>query len=276
MGMWKESYRIGIEAIDQQHEKLFEMVEDLLNAIGEEEAGNKPKYESAIAFMKDYVVKHFQDEEAYQASIQYPGLREHQELHRAFTNTVLEYERRLLGSQFALQDVKEFAGTLLAWLIYHVADADQKIAGKNLRKADQGTEGLMGCMAISAEDVLQKVAGVASSVEGPGKPIRDIVVKIGLTGEASGAVLLGFSKEFALCIVRIMTAMDADEVDELVLSAMAEISNIIAGNAATMLSEQGSVVDICPPEAVVDGAIHWADGQQLQSEIGWLSIGYLK
>ena len=31
--MWKNSYRIGVEQIDQQHIELFRMTEDLVNAV---------------------------------------------------------------------------------------------------------------------------------------------------------------------------------------------------------------------------------------------------
>ena len=31
--MWKDSYRLGVERIDEQHMELFRMTEDLVNAV---------------------------------------------------------------------------------------------------------------------------------------------------------------------------------------------------------------------------------------------------
>jgi hemerythrin len=32
--MWKESYRLGVETLDSQHQQLFKMVDDLLEVVG--------------------------------------------------------------------------------------------------------------------------------------------------------------------------------------------------------------------------------------------------
>ena len=60
--MWKESYKIGIKTIDDQHQALFLMVADLLRAI--EGGADAQAFAEGIKFLKDYVVVHFRDEEA--------------------------------------------------------------------------------------------------------------------------------------------------------------------------------------------------------------------
>ena len=124
--MWKESYRIGIDLIDRQHEELFRATDTLVRAI--EANADKQTFRQTITFLKDYTVRHFHDEEAYQASIHYSGMEDHKKAHRKFTGIILDYERRLVESDFDIRIVKDLAGTLTAWLIYHVADADQRIA----------------------------------------------------------------------------------------------------------------------------------------------------
>lgn len=80
-----------------------------------------------------------------------------------------------------------------------------------------------------------------------------ITVKIGLTGDVSGSAYYNFPKDTALEMVKIMSGMEIEEVDEFVTSAMGELSNIISGNALTSLSQQEISCDILPPE-ILTGA----------------------
>ena len=69
--MWKESYRLGVDRIDNQHIELFRMTEKLIEDI----AADAPAevYRESLNFLKDYVIYHFRDEEEYQKSISYAG-----------------------------------------------------------------------------------------------------------------------------------------------------------------------------------------------------------
>jgi len=253
--MWKESYRIGIDRIDQQHIELFRMADALLKDI--EENAQPEKFHEAISFLKDYVVFHFKDEEAYQASIGYAGIKEHQKAHRDFTNSVLEFESRLENSNYDIKVVKDLAGTLTTWLIYHVADADQKIAGKHLETQMVKDASCFERFVGSIKDVMQKMAGIdlaalhtnllqKKEVQG------DILVSLEVTGEVPGQAIFGFSKELAFSLIEIMTFTTPDTIDELVCSALAELSNITGGNVVVELSEGGINADIKPP--VVDAS----------------------
>jgi len=125
--MWQETFCIGMDIIDKQHRELFQKTEELLNEVRDNSVKNKEKIVSMILFLKGYAVNHFADEEAYQLSIGYKGYDEHKKLHEKFVKTVLEHEKKMVDSDFAEKDVKEFTDTLAAWLLYHVIDADKKI-----------------------------------------------------------------------------------------------------------------------------------------------------
>ncbi len=127
--MWKEKYKIGVERIDQQHEELFRRVEDFIKSVrseGEWEL-KQEKVKETLEFMSMYVVTHFADEEKYQQEIHYPGYEEHLQLHIRFKEEVGKYVARFNDTGFDEELVQEFGGKLMAWLIYHVAGADQKI-----------------------------------------------------------------------------------------------------------------------------------------------------
>lgn len=247
--MWKEAYRVGIDSIDQQHIELFRQAEQLMGAINSHT--DKEKFKEIIAFLKEYVVKHFHDEEEYQASIHYPDIESHKAAHRDFTNMVLEYEKKLTISGYSLSVVKELAGILTAWLIYHVADADQKIAGKAITSVSNDTTYLSSFLS-GAFDVLEKMAGLnsksmeQSGIQG-GTVSGDIFVKIGLVSGDNKDVIFGFSKELAFKLTEIMTSCAPDSADELVCSMLGELANIASGNAATSLSQSGIPCDITTP-----------------------------
>ena len=273
--MWKESYRIGIDLIDRQHEELFRATDTLVRAI--EANADKQTFRQTITFLKDYTVRHFHDEEAYQASIHYSGMEDHKKAHRKFTGIILDYERRLVESDFDIRIVKDLAGTLTAWLIYHVADADQRIA-----KGDTGAgltlaQSFLNIFSDSALDVMEKMAGFsANDIEEQfvsNKRVQgEIFVEIGLIGDLKGRIIFGFSKELAFKLIEIMTFVEPAEIDELVCSALAELSNIPCGNAATALTEHGKVCDIKTPVVTAEPPCGLIDGMVLQTNVGGLEI----
>ena len=270
--MWKESYRIGIDLIDRQHEELFRATDTLVRAI--EANADKQTFRQTITFLKDYTVRHFHDEEAYQASIHYSGMEDHKKAHRKFTGIILDYERRLVESDFDIRIVKDLAGTLTAWLIYHVADADQRIA-----KGDTGAgltlaQSFLNIFSDSALDVMEKMAGFsANDIEEQfvsNKRVQgDIFVEIGLIGDLKGRIIFGFSKELAFKLIEIMTFVEPAEI---VCSALAELSNITCGNAATALTEHGKVCDIKTPVVTAEPPCGLIDGMVLQTNVGGLEI----
>lgn len=250
--MWREEYRLGIESIDKQHIELFSMVEELLEVIKKDkERTEKEKYANSIKFMKKYVVKHFYDEEKYQESIHYSGIKEHKAAHRDFTQKVLEYEERLKETDFSREMVKEFSGMLVTWLIYHVAGEDQKIIKKELER-EKDLNNLLEPLRVSTLDVLEKMTGIKREEIEENKKNNmqigdDILIKVGLVGNCNANITFGFSKRFAFELIKLMTFMEVQEIDELVCSALAEMANIISGNVTIALSRQGVDCDIQTP-----------------------------
>ncbi|MFW6008111.1 MAG: chemotaxis protein CheX [archaeon] len=83
-------------------------------------------------------------------------------------------------------------------------------------------------------------------------PTKEINVVIGFTGDSiEGNVLYSLSEKIALNIVKKMLGMKQDKVDEITLSAVGEIANIISGSAANTLSEKNYICNITPPQVIV-------------------------
>ena len=77
---------------------------------------------------------------------------------------------------------------------------------------------------------------------------EEVSAIIGISGSLQGSVLYGFPEDTAEAIIAIMLDGEAGSAtDELGLSALGEIANMITGNAATMLASHGFPCDISPP-----------------------------
>lgn len=93
----------------------------------------------------------------------------------------------------------------------------------------------------------------------PGKPYpkenpfvgSEVHTVIGVTGALRGQVYLGYTRNTSLSIISaMMGGMSISELDELGQSALAELFNMICGNAMTRFSAEGLVLDITPPSVV--------------------------
>lgn len=102
------------------------------------------------------------------------------------------------------------------------------------------------------------------------------IIKLGLVGNLKGEVVLNFSHEAALGLVSKMMMMPVETIDAIGQSAISEMGNMVAGNAATVFANNGVVIDITPPEYKL-GADHVPGVNQMisipfTSEIGNLSV----
>jgi chemotaxis protein CheX len=80
-----------------------------------------------------------------------------------------------------------------------------------------------------------------------------LLLKIGIVGQIERDVLFGFPKYMIMKIVsKMMGGYTVTEYDEMCQSALAELGNMITGNASSMLMDEGYKVDITPPNIIDD------------------------
>lgn len=80
------------------------------------------------------------------------------------------------------------------------------------------------------------------------KPEENVKVQIDLVGDISGAVVYCFPKSTTLNIVKALSGMESDRLDDFATSMLGEMANIISGNAVTSLSGMDCKCDIKPPQ----------------------------
>lgn len=109
----------------------------------------------------------------------------------------------------------------------------------------------------AAERVLQEVLGETPT---KGTPIfqtesrvslQEVNVTIGITGGVQGQVNFGMDMSAALAIASTMMMETVAELDEMSISALQELCNMISGNARFYLNDLGVRSDITPPTLLV-------------------------
>jgi len=89
--VWTQALAVGVEEIDEQHRELFRRVDRLLEAA----SGGLGEVGPLIAFLREYVARHFASEERYMDEQAYPGRAAHQAEHRRFADDLAALESEL-------------------------------------------------------------------------------------------------------------------------------------------------------------------------------------
>ncbi len=118
---WSDDYKVGIAAIDNDHQTLFGLVNRLHDRIkagdGEDAVGD------ALDGLIDYIDTHFAREERYMDECGYPGLVAHARKHRDLARTVrslktlFEDDPREVENDAILRFLKN-------WLTNHILKSD--------------------------------------------------------------------------------------------------------------------------------------------------------
>jgi chemotaxis protein CheX len=80
---------------------------------------------------------------------------------------------------------------------------------------------------------------------------KEVTAFVGVVGNVRGNISYSFSAKTALGIASMMIGMEIDKVDEIARSAIAELSNMITGNALAILADSGELIDITTPTVVM-------------------------
>ncbi len=126
----KPEYYTGIEAIDQEHSRLFDMAQETQDLLGDNLLYDKTeKLNSLISELIDYTKTHFAHEEDYMRSIRYAGIDGHMALHRRFEDSLMQFDPDSLEDREKQDEIVEkLLGFLITWLIDHIQRVDMVYA----------------------------------------------------------------------------------------------------------------------------------------------------
>lgn len=127
---WRETYNIGIDEVDHQHQELVVKLNEFLDACIQQQG--KEKIMETLAFLRDYTVEHFRSEEDIMLKYNYPEYAEHKKDHDDFVASVLELEAGIQTQGATIVSTLKLNRTLTDWLLTHISKSDMKI-GQFLR-----------------------------------------------------------------------------------------------------------------------------------------------
>lgn len=107
---------------------------------------------------------------------------------------------------------------------------------------------------LETSEKMLKVRAKISPYEEERSPIKveDFTVIMGMAGQVSGQLIFGFKEETAKKIAETMIEQEVLELDELTISAVAEFTNVLAGNSTIKLveDEKNKKIGMSPPSIV--------------------------
>jgi hemerythrin-like metal-binding protein len=122
---WKPEFSVKIKEIDQQHRKLFDLINLLYDASVRKE--KEDILEQILTDLKDYAFVHFKDEEKYIVKATSSGYKDsqvHLSEHKYFINEVEMFrEKYWLHDTGLLQRMIVF---LQNWITNHILKSDKK------------------------------------------------------------------------------------------------------------------------------------------------------
>ena len=124
---WKEEYRLGVDLIDKQHKKLFQIAADIYDLLKNNLYIDK--YNRVVALLselRDYTIFHFQTEEAYQQKIRYKRYLSHKVEHDDFVNKINNIDFNSIDKDQDLY-ILELLEFVVKWIGEHILEKDKQI-----------------------------------------------------------------------------------------------------------------------------------------------------
>lgn len=124
---WKDDFLVGVDIIDEQHKKLFEIAWRSYKLLKDEFITDKyNKIVEILVELKDYTVFHFKTEEEYMMSIRYKKFLSHKVEHDEFLEKVNKIDFDVIeeDQDAYLKGIIEF---VVEWIVEHIVQKDKLI-----------------------------------------------------------------------------------------------------------------------------------------------------
>jgi hemerythrin len=124
---WKDDYNLGIEHIDEQHEKLFEIADRALKLLKNEFIVDKyDKIIEILTELKEYTIFHFKSEEEYMISLGYKNFFSHKVEHENFIKEInnITLDKIDINQDQSVKEILEF---IVDWIDKHILNKDKLI-----------------------------------------------------------------------------------------------------------------------------------------------------
>lgn len=127
---WNESLNVNIKEIDEQHKKLFSMMNNLHSAMGS--GKGQQVLGDILTSLVNYTKTHLMFEEQLLQKHGYPEYAGHKKIHAGLTAQVMDQMKKYQeGKNLAVVEIMNF---LKDWLVNHIQNTDKKYASHLIGK----------------------------------------------------------------------------------------------------------------------------------------------
>ena len=123
---WSADLETGNLKIDSQHRELINAINKLLDACSN--GRGRAEIDSTLGFLNDYIIRHFNDEEALQITSRYPDYANHKQYHEGFKKSVRDIQADYQKGGADIVLVSKVNSVIASWLINHIKKEDVKVA----------------------------------------------------------------------------------------------------------------------------------------------------
>ncbi len=117
---WDQSYSVSVKRLDEQHQKLFSLINSLHEAM--RQGKGQEVVQDIVRELATYTVTHFRAEEELLRKAGYPGLVAHQSEHQRFVARVNQFVEDVKAGKLA--SCIAVLGFLKDWLAEHIKRTD--------------------------------------------------------------------------------------------------------------------------------------------------------
>lgn len=119
---WNDQYSVNIPELDQQHQKLLAMLNELHEAM--KQGKSKEIVEKLVYESFDYAARHFTYEEQLMKKAGYSEFMSHKKMHEAFQVQISEFKRALEEQDRCLS--LNMLNFFKKWAVDHICQEDKK------------------------------------------------------------------------------------------------------------------------------------------------------
>ena len=230
MVKWAAHYETGIAEFDKQHKDLIDMGGKLSERAVEH--GNDPKarlflIRETMVFLRNYFITHVEKEEAYMRETGFAGYARHKKLHDAFRmRQLVKYENIVNRGMCSREELFDFIGNGVGWLIEHITTDDMEIV-RGLRQKESHSNLDASKLETKINDLIIQTLNInchvkAIDVDYKGDSPRKTVYQkcIFLADERRIEVLSGIEQSFMMNVGRMLYGDQVDGNIGLVLSTL--------------------------------------------------------
>jgi len=121
---WNDRYKIGHSRVDTQHQQLFELGNQIVEASNDEELTH------LLMLLYQHTREHFSAEENLMKQTNYPDYDRHVEQHNQMLDRLIEISKTVQKKQWDPVDIKIF---MTNWVLVHIIEEDMPL-GEYLNK----------------------------------------------------------------------------------------------------------------------------------------------